>query len=102
MLSFTALVIGLLTGCFFAALVGVIGSHRRIGFGWAFLISVIVSPIIGLIVTLCTPKLPNRDRKWGCFSALVGLLVIALILVLVYIFMPEFYEQVRTWIESLK
>lgn len=96
------LVFGLVTGSLLAVIVGLVGSRRRIGFGWAFLISVCLSPLVGLIVTLCTPKLPDRDRKWGCIGGLIGLLVIAVLVALLILLMPEVYDTVRTWIESLK
>ena len=96
------LIFGLLGGCLLAVIVGLFGSRRRIGFGWAFLLSVCFSPLIGLIVTLCTPKLPDKDRKWGCIGGLIGFFVIAALVVLLLVLMPELYEQLRTWIESLK
>ena len=101
MISIAVLIIGLLSGSLLSVLVGLLGSRRRIGFGWAFLISVITSPLIGLIVTLCFPKLPNRDRKWGCLSALVGFVVIIIIVGIVLYFVPELYEQLGMWVESL-
>ena len=33
-MSILAVIFGILSGCFLAVLVGIIGSHRRIGFGW--------------------------------------------------------------------
>ena len=36
----------------FAILVGVLGSNRKIGFGWAFFWSVVFSPLIGLFIVL--------------------------------------------------
>ena len=47
-MSILAVIFGILSGCFLAVLVGIIGSHRRIGFGWAFLISLIFTPLAGL------------------------------------------------------
>ena len=85
-----------------AVIVGLIGSRRRIGFGWAFLLSACFSPLLGLIVTLCTPKLPNKDRKWGCIGGLIGFIVIAALVVLLLVLMPDLYEQLRAWIESLR
>ena len=41
----------------FAVLVGWAGSNRKIGFGWSFFLSLLLSPIIGLIITLCSKKL---------------------------------------------
>ena len=101
-MSILALIFGLLTDSLLAAIVGIIGSHRRIGFGWSFLISAFFTPLIGLIVTLCFPKLPNRERKWGCLGGLIGFFAAALILFLVLYFMPEWAEQLRQWVESLK
>ena len=101
-MSVLVLIFGLLGGCLLAVIVGLFGSRRRIGFGWAFLLSVCFSPLIGLIVTLCTPKLPNKDRKWGCIGGLIGFIVIAALVVLLLVLMPDLYEQLRAWIESLK
>jgi len=39
-----------------AALVGQLGKNRKIGFGWSFALSMFLSPIIGLIITLCSKK----------------------------------------------
>ena len=46
-MSVLTLIFGLLSGCFLSVLVGIIGSRRRIGFGWAFLLSVIFTPLVG-------------------------------------------------------
>ena len=55
-------------------LVGIIGSHRRIGFGWAFLISLIFTPLVGLIVALLTDPLPGGGQRWGCVGTVVAIL----------------------------
>lgn len=84
-MSVLTLVFGLLGGCFLSVLVGIIGSRRRIGFGWAFLISVIFTPLVGLIVALLTDPLPGGDQRWGCigtFIAILGLLFLAVFLLL--------------------
>ena len=67
-------VFGILSGCLLSVLVGVISSRRRIGFGWAFLISLIFTPLVGLIVALLTDPLPGEDRRWGCIGTLLALL----------------------------
>ena len=80
-----AIIFGLLSGCFLAVLVGIISSHRRIGFGWAFLLSVIFTPLVGLIVALLTDPLPGGGQRWGCigtFVAILGLLFLAVFLLL--------------------
>ncbi len=69
------LVFGALSGCFFSILVGIIGSNRRIGFGWSFLLSLIFTPLIGLIITLFSEPLPyGAESRWGCIGAIMGLL----------------------------
>ena len=94
------LIFGLVAGCLMAVIVGLIGSRRRIGFGWSFLLSVVFSPWIGLIVALCTPKLPHSDRKWGCLGGLIGFIVAAALVALLFTLMPDLYEQLRLWFES--
>ena len=101
-MSLLMLIFGLLAGCLLAVIVGLIGSHRRIGFGWAFLLSVVTSPIIGLIVTLCTPKLETKDRKWGCLGTLIGIVMLVRLVVVVLMLLPDVYEQLQSWIQSLK
>lgn len=41
---------------------GLIGSKRKIGFGWSLAACIFLSPIIGLIITLCSEKLPPEDE----------------------------------------
>ena len=84
-MSILTLVYGLLSGCFLSVLVGIIGSRRRIGFGWAFLLSVIFTPLVGLVVALLTDPLPGGDQRWGCigtFVAVLGMLFLAAFLLL--------------------
>lgn len=43
--------------------VGCLGRNRKIGFGWAFAIS-LINVVIGLIVVLCSKKkTPNEHEK---------------------------------------
>ena len=66
---------GLLSGCLLSVLVGMVGASRRIGFGWAFLISLIFTPLIGLICALISDPLPTvEQRRWGCLGTVVALL----------------------------
>lgn len=84
-MSILVVVFGILSGCFLSILVGIIGSHRRIGFGWAFLISLIFTPLVGLIVALLTDPLPSGSQRWGCigtFVAILGMLCLAAFLLL--------------------
>ena len=84
-MSILTVIFGLLSGCFLAVLVGIIGRHRRIGFGWAFLISLLFTPLVGLIVALLTDPLPGGGQRWGCigtFVAILGLLFLFVFLLL--------------------
>ncbi len=42
-------------------LVGLLGDKRKIGFGWSFVLSLFLSPIIGLIITLFSKKKDSVD-----------------------------------------
>lgn len=78
---------GLLSGSLLFVLVGIIGSHRRIGFGWAFLLSLIFTPLVGLIITLVSDPLPGGEQRWGCIGTVVaflGLLSLVIFLLLLF------------------
>lgn len=87
MVGVLMVIFGVLSGSLMSVLVGMVGSRRRIGFGWAFIISLILTPLVGLIVTLISEPLPNCERRWGCFSLLLAILnVIFLAVLLLLIF----------------
>lgn len=65
-MSILIVLFGLLSDCLLSVLVGIIGSSRRIGFGLAFLVSLIFTPLVGLIITLLTDPLPYGGQRWGC------------------------------------
>ena len=57
------------------ALIGLLGSRRNIGFGWTFLISLLLSPIIGLIAVLLSEPLPQgSEPNYGCLGYSFGCL----------------------------
>ncbi|MBE6196787.1 MAG: hypothetical protein E7137_06800 [Rikenellaceae bacterium] len=81
------LVLGaLLFGCLLPALVGWLGSRRELGFGWTFLISLIFTPLVGLIFVLLSPPLPaGSEPKMGCIGgclSLAGLLFLGFVLMM--------------------
>lgn len=80
-MSVLVLIFGLLSGSLLSVLVGIVGSRRRIGFGWAFLLSLIFTPIVGLIVALVSDPLPDCERRWGCIGTTVALLGILSLIV---------------------
>lgn len=86
------LIFAVTSGLFLDVLVGIVGSRRNIGFGWAFIISLLATPIVGLIVTLISDPLPqNSEPKYGCLGYTFGfigfvtfIIFIALILSLLF------------------
>ncbi|WP_295939172.1 hypothetical protein [uncultured Alistipes sp.] len=73
-MGFLTLMFGLMSGCLLSVLVGIIGSRRRIGFGWAFLLSLIFTPLVGLIIALLTDPLPGDSTRWGCIGTFLAVL----------------------------
>jgi len=47
-----------------AAIVGVIGSGKMIGFGGAFLLSLLLSPLIGFIIVLFYPSKEHQQKSF--------------------------------------
>ena len=69
------IIFGLLSGCFLSVLVGILGSRRNLGFGWAFLLSVVFTPLIGLICALISDPLPQgAPNRWGCLGSIMAIL----------------------------
>lgn|SRR5690606_19160345 len=40
-----------------------LGSKRKIGYGWSLAACVFLTPLIGLIITLCSPKLSSNSSS---------------------------------------
>ena len=77
--------------------IGLLGSRRNIGFGWAFIISVLFTPLIGLIAVLLSERLPQGSEpkygilglSFGCLGAVFMILIgAALLLGLATLFIP--------------
>lgn len=77
-MTISLIIFGLLSGSLFSVLVGLVGSRRHIGFGWAFILSLIFTPLIGLIFTLISEPLPSGEQRWGCVATLILISVLAL------------------------
>lgn len=43
------------------ALVALLGKDRKIGYGWSLFFCIFLSPIIGLIIILCSKKNSSKD-----------------------------------------
>lgn len=48
--------IALIFNIILCALVALLGRKRKIGYGWSFVLCLFLSPVIGLIITLCSKK----------------------------------------------
>ena len=70
-MTLSLFIFGLLSGALIDILIGIIGSRRNIGFGWAFLLSIIFTPVVGLLITLISDPLPVGERRWGCIANLI-------------------------------
>lgn len=74
------LIFGLLGDCLLSVLVGLVGARRRIGFGWSFLASVLLTPLVGLILALLSDPLPQpNERRWGCVGTVLALLALLIL-----------------------
>ena len=62
---------GHLSGSLFSVLIGILSASRKIGFGWAFILSLLLTPVGGLICVLISDPLPTGERKWGCLANLI-------------------------------
>ena len=77
------------------ALIGLFGSRRNIGFGWAFIISVLFTPLIGLIAVLLSDQLPRGaepkygilGHSFGCLGTIFMILIAIAILFSLAIFL---------------
>ena len=46
----------LLMNIIICAVVALLGKNRNIGYGWSFALCLVLSPIIGIIIILCSKK----------------------------------------------
>ena len=77
-------IFALASGLLLDILVGLLGSRRNIGFGWAFILSVIFTPLIGFIITLLSDPLPeNAEPKYGILGYSFGCLGTILLVLIV-------------------
>lgn len=77
------IIFGVLSGSLFSILVGIFGASRRLGFGWAFILSLLLTPIGGLICALISDPLPEGERRWGCIANLILICAIATLVLFV-------------------
>ncbi len=78
------LIFGACTGTFLAVIVGIIGSYRRLGFGWTFLISIIFTPLVGLICALISPR-AAEEQNFGCLGAALVFIGVVIMCAITYV-----------------
>ena len=78
------IIFALASGLLLDVLVGFLGSRRNIGFGWAFILSAIFTPLIGFILVLLSERIPEgSEPKYGCLGYTFGLLGAILMVLIV-------------------
>lgn len=74
------IIFGILSGTLLSVLVGIFGARRNIGFGWAFILSILFTPLVGLICALLSEPREDGSSDYGCLGGfMVILAVIAVI-----------------------
>lgn len=81
-MTFALLIFGLASHTLLSVIIGLFGARRHIGFGWTFLLSVILTPVAGLIGVLLSDPLPGQEKKWGCVGILLASMVIITLLII--------------------
>lgn len=66
----------------FSVLIGALGFKRNIGSIYAFLLSVTLTPLVGLVITLCTNKYSVRPPKISKAIKLTGIVLIIIGLII--------------------
>ncbi len=78
-MTLLVIIFGLMSGTLLAVLVGLLGRSRQIGFGLAFLLSIIFTPLVGLIITLLTPtRADGGDSGVGCIGFILGAIALVM------------------------
>ncbi len=72
--EFFIVLFGAAGGCLLSVLVGLIGSRRNIGFTLSFLLSLLFTPLVGLIFTLLSDPKPGAEQSFGCVGTLLGII----------------------------
>ncbi len=80
MITLGVIIFGALSGSLLCALVGLVGSSRRLGFGWTFVISLLFTPLVGLVAALLSDPLPAGEKRWGCLAPIIALLAMGLVI----------------------
>ena len=79
-MTFLLIIFGVVSGTLLSVFIGLLGADRRIGFTWAFLLSLIFTPIIGIIAVILSERLPADQKRWGCIVPLITIVTVVMII----------------------
>lgn len=79
MTTVLVIVFGIAAGCLLDVLVALVGSKRRIGFGWTLFWSLVFTPLVGLVIALLSDPLPQGDSRWGCMGPVLFFLLLTVV-----------------------
>lgn len=48
-----------------SALVALVGTNRKIGYGWSFVLCLLLSPLIGFLIIILSKKVYNVEESNG-------------------------------------
>ncbi len=81
-MGLSLILFGLFSGTLIAVLIGMLGARRNIGFGWAFLLSWLFTPLVGLIVVLLSDRKEGGEAEYGCLGQTFGCFGMAILVLL--------------------
>lgn len=82
-MAFGLILFGLLSGTLVSVLVGLLGARRNIGFGWAFILSLLFTPLVGLICVLLSEPRGDGSAEYGCLGGFLSILAAIAVVTLV-------------------
>lgn len=91
MVTFGLVIFGLLTDTLLSVIVGLFGARRQVGFFLTFLISLLLTPIAGIIVVLLSDR-RKGPADYGCMGRLMSTFGLGslLLILLMAIFIAAF------------
>lgn len=78
-----AIVLGYSALCYLVA--RLLGQQRKIGFGRSYLLSILLTPVVGLICCLTSKKEPANDEKSDVRYTTIGCFIILFVVIIAYL-----------------
>lgn len=83
-MGLSLILFGLFSGTLVAVLIGMLGARRNIGFGWAFLLSLLFTPLVGLILVLLSDRKESGEVEYGCLGQTLGCFGMAILILIAF------------------